>query len=68
MPVFTPLETGCSGFVLDLTHPKVEFWGPLKGPESCGRVVAGALALYANDRLNSRRDHSPAAERRRHRA
>jgi hypothetical protein len=55
-PVFTPLETGYSGLVLDLTHRKVEFGGPLKRPESCGRVVAGALALYADDRLTEARD------------
>lgn len=55
-PVFTPLETGYSGLLLDLTNNKIEYGGPLKRPESCGRVVSGALALYADDRLDAARD------------
>lgn len=54
-PVFTPLETGYSGLVLDLTHKDVDFGGPLVRPESCEPVLAGVLALYAADRREEAR-------------
>jgi hypothetical protein len=55
-PAYTELETGYYGLMEYLAHRTVEFGGPLRRPESCGRAVAGALALYADDRLDEARD------------
>lgn len=54
-PVFTPLEEGHSGLLWELAGPKAEFGGPLGSPESCGRAVMGALALYDNNRTSEAR-------------
>lgn len=54
-PIFTPLEEGYSGLLQQMVLKKTEFGGALKNPESCGRAVMGALALFDNNRTSEAR-------------